>query len=229
MPDRKTAHILAFALAVGFHAVAAAQVVGMPILERDAAEGWATHVSFGAASSDFHGGGTTIGVSGAYGIAGFGVSVAASRFAPSGGNAGVSVGALITKKLAGNGQWLVDARAGLGGGRLAGAGTWRLPLAIGVIWQSDQHGFHVFRPWIATRLDITHELARSSANPVLSGGLEFQCLGGFTANATVERNLTGAGHGFSVFAVGVGLAARTARHSKSNSIFRCVPPDDSMS
>jgi hypothetical protein len=223
MFGRRRSVVLAFVLATCSHAAAHAQVVGLPVLERDAADRWAVRIAGAAASAAYHGGGAAVGVSGAYGLAGWGLTLAVSAFTPKDGDVGLSIGALVTKNLVDPGQWLVDARVGFGGGRVAGTGTWRAPIALGVMWQSTLHGYSVFRPWVATRLDVTHEYT-VRANPVLSGGLEYQCLGGFTANATVERTWTGAGGGFSLFSLGVGLAAPTARHSNSHSIFQCRAP-----
>jgi hypothetical protein len=196
-------------------APAAAQVLGLPVVNNGAPTGISIGADVGF-SNDDAGKGTAVGARASVGLGFFGVSGMISRFAPDGGGDAIwAPGVSATLRLIGGP--LVPFRITM----QAGASRWtegntdvlHVPVSIGLSATIPNPAFAI-KPWIAPRIDLSNlsgtsiegeSVSSSSAHFGISGGVDLSFLNGMSIRAAYDRVSNGGLHP-SIFSLGLGFA-----------------------
>ena len=201
--------LLTLGIVAGASAPAAAQVLGLPVVNSGAPTGISVGADIGFANDQYYGGGTGVGAHASVGLGFFGVSGMISRFAPNGGGSAIwAPGASATLRLIGGP--LIPFRITM----QAGASQWsqgsvqvtHVPLSIGLAATIPNPAFAI-KPWIAPRIDITNASGGggTNANFGISGGVELSFLNGILIRATYDRVPANDGSP-SIFSLGLGFS-----------------------
>jgi len=196
----------------------AAQVRGIPLYNNGIPTGIAVYGDVGFSNEDA-GKGTAFGVSGRAGFGPFGATAMLATFNPDGpGGTDLSVGATLNYKVFGGPliPLSVTLQGGIGYskpdlGLLPGDETeLRFPVGLGFALIIPNPALAI-QPWLAPRVDIIRMsaggLADTETNFGLSGGVEFNTLGGFGMHAAYDRVFLDGGDP-GVFGVGAHFAFR---------------------
>lgn len=192
-------------------APAAAQVLGLPVVNNGAPTGISIGADVGFSNVDA-GKGTAVGAHASIGLGFFGVSGMISRFAPSGsGDAVWAPGASATLRLIGGPlvPFRITMQAGASQWTLTGVKYTHVPLSIGLSATIPNPAFAI-KPWIAPRLDYLHSSLTSILNTSdvhfgVSGGIDLSLLNGMSIRAAYDRMSNGGAHP-SIFSLGLGFA-----------------------
>ena len=193
-------------------APAAAQVLGLPVINNGAPTGISIGAEVGFASDAyFGGGGNAVGAHASVGLGFFGVTAAISRYAPKSGDPVWAPGASATLRLLGGP--LVPFRITM----QAGASRWtvgdvqftHVPLSIGLVATIPNPAFAI-KPWIAPRIDYLHSSLTSILNTSdvhfgISGGIDVALLNGLSIRGAYDRTSNDGAHP-SIFSLGLGFA-----------------------
>ena len=192
-------------------APAAAQVLGLPVVNNGAATGLSVGAEVGFANAEYFGGGTAIGGRASIGLGFFGVSAAISHFSPKGGNGTWAPGASATLRLLGGPlvPFRITMQAGASRWTLAGTDYVHVPLSIGLAATIPNPAIAI-KPWIAPRIDYLHSSVTGIINPSdfhfgISGGVDVSLLSGLAIRAAYDQVSSGGSHP-GIFSLGLGFA-----------------------
>ena len=190
---------------------AAAQVLGLPVVNNGAATGINIGADVGFANDEYYGGGTAVGARASVGIGFIGVSGMISRFAPKTGDAVIAPGASATLRLLGGPlvPFRITMQAGASRWSAGAVETIHVPISIGLSATIPNPAFSI-KPWIAPRIDLTHVSAGSASGETdsnfgISGGVDIGLLSGVSIRAAYDRVNNGGAHP-SIFSLGLGFA-----------------------
>jgi hypothetical protein len=200
--------LLALGILVYAAVPAAAQVLGLPVVNNGAPTGISIGADVGF-SNDDAGKGTAVGAHASVGLGFIGVSGMISRFVPSGGGDAIwAPGASATLRLIGGP--LVPFRITM----QAGASRWtegstdvlHVPVSIGLSATIPNPAFGI-KPWVAPRIDVINVAngGGTSANFGISGGVDLSFLNGISIRAAYDRVSSNGVHP-SIFSLGLGFA-----------------------
>lgn len=203
--------LLALGMVVCATAPAAAQVLGLPVVNNGAPTGISIGADVGFGNADA-GKGTAIGGRASLGLGFFAVSGMISRYSPDGGGEAIwAPGASATLRLIGGP--LVPFRITM----QAGASKWtdatvkytHVPVSVGLSATIPNPALAI-KPWIAPRLDYMYHsggtiLSGSDVRFGISGGVDFALLNGISVRFAYDRLSANGAHP-SIFSVGLGFA-----------------------
>ncbi len=203
--------LLALGIAACVTVPAAAQVLGLPVVNNGAPTGISVAADVGFANDDYAGGGTAVGARASVGLGFFGVSGAISYFSPKNGDAVWSPGASATLRLIGGPlvPFRITMQAGAARWTIDGADYTHVPVSIGLSATIPNPAFAI-KPWIAPRIDYLHSSLTSIVNTSdfhfgISGGVDVALLNGLSIRAAYDRVSNGDFHP-SIFSLGLGFA-----------------------
>jgi len=194
--------LLTLVLAASTIRPAAAQVLGIPVVNNGAPTGISIGADMGFANDDYYGKGTAISGRAAIGLGFFGVSAAISRWNPSsdGAEAIWSPGAAATLRLLGGPlvPFRITMQAGVGHWSF-GDETWtHVPLSLGIAATIPNPAFAI-KPWIAPRIDVVHNsggtlITGTDTHFGISGGVDIALLSGLMIRGAYDRTSANGGH-----------------------------------
>jgi hypothetical protein len=209
--SRVTRAFLALAL-LALAGRAEAQVTGLPVQNGGIAGGLTIGAEVGFPGEDY-GKGTAYGARAALGAGPFGVSAVVSRWNPDGpAEAATAVGGYLNLKVFGGP--LIPLSVTLQGGaeyaERNGVKVVHAPIGLGIALKIPNPALAI-KPWLAPRLDIVRTSGAADdteSNFGLSGGVDFNLLGGIGFSAAYDRTFIGGGVNPSVFSLGANYAIR---------------------
>lgn len=195
---------------------AAAQSLGMPVMNNGIPTGINVAADVGFAGDDYYGGGTAIGGRATVGLGFFGVSGVLSYFNPKEGDGVWSPGASATLRLLGGPliPFRVTLQAAGARWSVAGQDFTHVPVSLGLSATIPNPALAI-KPWIAPRLDVMHssgtsiegeDLSDTDVKFGISGGVDLSLLNGMSIRAAYDRVNADDGVHPSVFSLGLGFA-----------------------
>lgn len=202
--------LLVVTLAAGAVVPAAAQVLGMPVVNNGAPTGINIGADVAFANDAYFGGGTGVGAHATVGLGFFAVTGAVSHFSPKSGDGVLAPGAAATLRLLGGPlvPFRITLQAGASQWTVSGVQTTHVPISLGLSATIPNPAFGL-KPWIAPRYEVFHGSGNGTTHTDwdfgISGGIDLSLLSGLMIRAVYDRASINDTHP-GIFSLGLGFA-----------------------
>jgi hypothetical protein len=193
--------LLTLVLAASTIRTAAAQVLGIPVVNNGAPTGINIGADVGFSNADY-GKGTAVGGRAAIGLGFFGISAGISRWQSSadGADAIWSPGGAATLRLLGGPlvPFRITMQAGVGHWSIGDVKFTHVPVSLGIAATIPNPAFAI-KPWIAPRIDVLHNsggniITGTDTHFGISGGVDIVLLSGLMIRGAYDRTSGDGGH-----------------------------------